>query len=192
MQQIIDSVASWQYVYFISISLIYFEEPTNIEILEKSLKSNISLLSLSQAFGAPFKSSIIKEFLDRNEKIQTTLSERIFKCKNTHLSLLDYKILERVNVAVIFSNVWKLHETQQTGKTYEECLREYWELISLNTFSKYFLFILGVCKLNQIPPFRSHLLGIPKEILNYIGSFLNSKDFSLKLSAIIICCASQE
>ena len=117
-------------------------------------------------------------YLKRNREIQAKLSKRIFECKNTHLSLLDYKILERVNVAVIFNNVWELHQTQQTGKTYEEYLREYWELISLNTFSKYFLFILGVCKLNQIPPSRSHLLGIPKEILTHIGSFLNPKDFS--------------
>jgi hypothetical protein len=64
-----------------------------------------------------------------------------------------------------------------SNSTNWKIIREYWELISLNGFSKYFLFILGICKLNQISPFRSHLLGIPKEILNYIGSFLNPKDF---------------
>ncbi len=142
-------------------------------------------MSINRNSSNPFESETINKLLERNKEIQTNLSKRIFECKNTHLSLLDYKILGRVNVAVIFNNVRNIQQTQQTGKTYEEYLREYWELISLNTFSKYFLFILGICKLNQIPPFRSHLLGIPKEILNYIGSFLNPKDFPIDFKVFL-------
>lgn len=158
--------------FYFNYFLINFED--SIEIFEKALESNICLLDISDSES---------KLLQRNEEIQTNLSKRIFECKNPHLSLLDYKILQRVNVAVIFENVWNLQQSQQTiGKPYEQSLREYWELIS-NGFPKRFLTILGVCKLNQTSPSRAHLLGIPTEILSYIGSFLNPKDFNFSIDA---------
>lgn len=153
-----------------------------LKLFEDSLKFNYSLLNLDDPCQNYSKASTL--LLLRNEKIQITLCKRIFECKNPYLSLLDYKLLAKVNVTIIFENTWNL----QNSKSYDQYLCEFWELIS-NGFSKYFLTILGICKLNQTSSSIFHLLGIPKEILNRIGSFLNPNDFSLQQKEVflIVC-----